>query len=58
VVTVNPDIIEQETLIKNAPHQIYDINKSNVPLDLKAFHVVATRGSKKAYIRSINKRGW
>ena len=41
----------------NAPHQIYDVNESGVPLDSKALNVVTARDSKKVYIRSTGRKG-
>jgi len=64
---VNPDTMKhyfellKETLTKNdllnAPHQIYNVDESGVPLDPKALNVVTARGSKKVYTRSTGRKG-
>ena len=41
----------------NVPHQIYNVDKSGVPLDPKALNVVTARGSKKVYTRSTGRKG-
>ena len=41
----------------NAPHQIYNVDESGVPLDPKALNVVAKKGSKKVRVRSTGRKG-
>jgi len=50
------DTLTQNGLL-NAPHQIYNVDKSGVPLDPKALNVVTERGSKKVYTRSTGRKG-
>jgi len=44
------NVLEKNGLI-NAPHHIYKIDKSGVPLDPKALNVVAKKGSTSAVNR-------
>ena len=45
------NVLEKNGLI-NAPHQIYNMDESGIPLDPKAINVVAKKGSKKVRVRS------
>ena len=58
---VNAETMQHYVLDKNglmnAPHQIYNVDKSGVPLDPKALNVVAKKGSKKVQVRSTGRKG-
>ena len=50
------DVLDKNGLM-NAPHQIYNVDESGVPLDPKALNVVAKKGSKKVRVRSTGRKG-
>jgi len=50
------DVLTKNGLM-NAPHQIYNVDDSGVPLDPKILNAVAKKGSKKVRMRSTGRKG-
>jgi len=50
------DVLTKNGLM-NAPHQIYNVDESGVPLDPKALNMVAKKGSEKVRVRSTGRKG-